>query len=58
LSIRNIPAQDLSPLKDLPLRSLRLDYQAGREEFVRSFKELESINDQPAVEFWKEVDGK
>jgi serine/threonine protein kinase len=58
LSIRNIPATDLSPLKELPLRSLRLDYCADREEFVRSFKELERINDKPAADFWKEVDGK
>jgi hypothetical protein len=58
LSIRNIPATDLSPLKDLPLRSLRLDYRADREEFVRSFKGLEFINDKPAADFWKEVDGK
>jgi len=58
LSIRNIPAKDLSPLKELPLRRLRLDYRADREEFVRSFKGLEAINDKPVADFWKEVDGK
>jgi serine/threonine protein kinase len=58
LSILNIPAKDLWPLKELPLRSLRLDYRADREEFVRSFTALETINDKPAADFWKEVDGK
>jgi hypothetical protein len=57
LSIRNIPAKDYSPLKDLALKSLRLDYRADREKFVRSFKELERINDKPAADFWQEVDG-
>src|SRR5262249_24459589 len=58
LSIRNIPARDLSPLKKLPLRSLRLAYRADREEFVRSFKGLKTINDKPVAEFWKDLDGK
>jgi hypothetical protein len=58
LSIYNIPAKDLSPLKELALKSLRLDYRSDREEFVRSFKDLETINDKPTAEFWKEVDGK
>jgi hypothetical protein len=58
LSILGVPANDLSPLKGLPLRSLRLDYRADREAFVRSFKELEAINDKPAAEFWKDVAGK
>jgi hypothetical protein len=58
LSIHNIPAKDLSPLQELPLKRLRLDYRADREEFVRSFKGLERINDKPAADFWKEVHGK
>jgi eukaryotic-like serine/threonine-protein kinase len=58
LSIYNIPAKDLSPLKELALTSLRLDYRADRAEFVRSFAGLERINDKPAADFWKEVDGK
>jgi tRNA A-37 threonylcarbamoyl transferase component Bud32 len=58
LSILNIPAKDFSPLKELPLKRLRLDYRADREEFVRSFKGLEFINDKPVAEFWKEVDDK
>jgi hypothetical protein len=58
LSILNIPAKDLSPLKELPLQRLRFDYRADRAEFVRSFTGLEAINDKPAADFWKEVDGK
>jgi tRNA A-37 threonylcarbamoyl transferase component Bud32 len=58
LSILNIPAKDLSPLKELPLKRLRLDYRADRAEFVRSFTGLEAINDKSVAEFWKEVDGK
>jgi hypothetical protein len=58
LSILNIPAKDHSPLKELPLKRLRLDYRADREQFVRSFKGLEVINDKPVAEFWKEVEGK
>jgi len=42
----------------MPLKRLRLDYRPDREEFVRSFKELEFINDKPVAEFWREVDGK
>jgi hypothetical protein len=42
----------------MPLKQLRLDYRPDREKFVRSFKELEFINDKPVSEFWKEVDGR
>jgi hypothetical protein len=58
LSICNIPASDLSPLKELALKSLRLDYRADREEFVRSLTGLETINDKPVAEFWKDVNSK
>src|SRR5262249_21041950 len=58
VSILTIPARDLSPLQGLALKRLRLDYRADREEFVRSFKGLETINDKPAADFWKEVNDK
>jgi tRNA A-37 threonylcarbamoyl transferase component Bud32 len=58
LCVRGTRVTDLTPIKDMPLRSLRLDYRADREEFVRSFKELETINDKPAADFWKEAAGK
>jgi hypothetical protein len=49
---------DLTPIQGMPLKQLRLDYRPDRKKFVRSFKELEFINDKPVAEFWKEVDGK
>src|SRR5262245_46389819 len=45
----------VSPLKTRPLKRLSLDYRADREELLRSLTGLESINDKPAAEFWKEV---
>jgi hypothetical protein len=42
----------------MPLKELRLDYHADREELVRSFTGLEVINEKPAAEFWKDVGGK
>ena len=57
LSIRDTRVTDLTPIKEMPLRSLRLDYRADHREFLRSFKGLEFINDKPAAEFWKALDG-
>jgi hypothetical protein len=36
-----------------PLSRLRFDYRPDREDFVRSFKGLEAVNNKPAAEFWK-----
>ena len=48
---------DLSPLKGMPLKELRCDFKPARDtEILRSLKTLETINDQPAAEFWKGVD--
>jgi hypothetical protein len=48
---------DCSPLRGMPLRELHMDFQWGRdEELLRSFPNLEKINDKPAAEFWKEVE--
>jgi hypothetical protein len=48
---------DLSILKGMPLKHLALDFKPERDtEFVRSFKDLETINRKPAAEFWKEVE--
>jgi serine/threonine protein kinase len=51
------PLADLSPLTRLPLRSLRYPYHTwlGAEQ-LRSTKTLETINDRPAVAFWKQVE--
>jgi Leucine-rich repeat (LRR) protein len=58
LGIRGTQVTDLSPIKGLPLQRLQLDYRVDREVFLRSLKGLESINDKPAADFWKEVAGK
>jgi hypothetical protein len=56
---RNPQLSDLSPLRGLPLKRLWCDFNPGRDaEILRSIKTLETINDKPASEFWKEVDGK
>ena len=58
ISLLHTGVTDLTPIQGMPLKQLRLDYRPERKKFVRSFKELELINDKPAAEFWKEVDGK
>ena len=43
----------------MPLKDLRCDFKPERDaEILRSIKTLETINDKPAEEFWKEVDAK
>jgi hypothetical protein len=50
---------DLSPLRGMPLKELACDFKVERDtEILRSLKTLKKINDQPAADFWKEVDGK
>jgi Leucine-rich repeat (LRR) protein len=58
LSIRGTQVTELSLIKELPLRRLRLDYRPDREAFLRSLTGLEFINDKPTADFWKEVAGK
>jgi hypothetical protein len=58
LNIKGTRVTDLSPIKGLPLQKLAFDYRAAHEEFLRSFKGLETINDKPAADFWKEADAK
>jgi hypothetical protein len=50
--------EDLTPIKGMSLKKLWLDYRPEREKVLRSLKGLEFINDKPAAEFWKDVDGK
>jgi hypothetical protein len=43
----------------MPLKVINCDFKAERDtEILRSIKTLEKINDQPAAEFWKEVEQK
>ena len=56
---RNPQLSDLSPLKGLPLKRLTCDFEPGRDtEILRSIKTLETINEKPAAEFWKDMDAK
>jgi hypothetical protein len=43
----------------MPLKELSWDFQRERDpEILRSLTTLERINDKPAADFWKEVDGR
>jgi serine/threonine protein kinase len=57
LSIQGTPVMDLTPIQEMPLHTLRLDYQAGHKEVLRSLTNLAVINGKSASEFWKDVDG-
>ena len=48
---------DLTQVKDLPIKSLWLDFQPARDAaLLRAMPTLEYINDKPVAEFWKGVD--
>lgn len=48
---------DFSVIKQMPLKFLHLDFRPERDsELVRSITTLETINNKPAAEFWKEVE--
>ena len=50
---------DLSPLKEMPLKELRCDFKYERDaEILRAIKTLETINEKPAAQFWKEAEAK
>jgi Leucine-rich repeat (LRR) protein len=56
LICHNTQVSDLSPLKGMPLAYLRCDFKPERDAAIlRSIPTLETINDKPAKEFWKEV---
>ena len=47
---------DLSPLSQLPLKTIRLSFQAERDAAIlREIKTLTTINEKPAAEFWKGI---
>jgi serine/threonine-protein kinase len=57
LWFQNTQVSDPSLIKDMPLKNLFLDFKPERDtELLRSIKTLETINDKPAAEFWKEVE--
>jgi hypothetical protein len=59
LRCRGCPVTDFEPLRGLKLRVLTGDFRLKRDAAVlRSLTAMESINDQPAVAFWKQAGGK
>jgi serine/threonine-protein kinase len=59
LDVRGTRVTELSALKEMPLKFLALDFEPDRDtEILRSIKALETINNKPAAEFWKEVEEK
>jgi serine/threonine protein kinase len=60
LACHNTQVTDLSPLKTMTsLRGLSCDFKPERDfAILRSIPTLESINNKPAKEFWKEVEAK
>jgi tRNA A-37 threonylcarbamoyl transferase component Bud32 len=59
LTLSGSPVTDLAPLKGMPLKELLCDFQRERDTaLLRSLTTLERINDRPAADFWKEVDGR
>jgi len=59
LGISDTQTADLSLLKNMPLKVLYLYFKPDRdtELLLRSLKTLETIDEKPAAEFWKEVEG-
>ena len=59
LDIEELGVTDLAPLRGMPLTHLWLTFRPERDaEVGRALTTLQIINDKPAAEFWKEVDGK
>jgi serine/threonine protein kinase/Leucine-rich repeat (LRR) protein len=47
---------DLSPVRGMPLEWITCDFKPERDaQLLRSLTTLQSINDKPAKEFWKDV---
>ena len=59
LQIQGSKVTDLSPVKDLPLTWLVCDFRPERDaKILRAIPTLKTINDKPAVEFWRSVENK
>jgi predicted Ser/Thr protein kinase len=57
LNCAGAPVQDLSPLIDTALQDLRCDFDPERDAAIlRGIKTLQTINNTPAADFWKEDD--
>jgi hypothetical protein len=53
ISLLRTAVTDLTPIEGMPLTQIRLDYRPERAAFIRSFKQLQFINDKPVDQFWK-----
>ena len=57
LSAASHQLSDFSVIKDMPLRYLGLVFNPQRHtDLLRSIKTLDTVNDKPIAEFWKEVE--
>jgi Leucine-rich repeat (LRR) protein/tRNA A-37 threonylcarbamoyl transferase component Bud32 len=58
LDCQDTDVSDLSPLVGLPLRELQCDFRRSRDTGVlRAVPTLQTVNDRPAAQFWREVGG-
>jgi hypothetical protein len=58
LSFPGTRVTDLTPLVRLPLERVVLDYRPEDERILRSLAGLTMINNDPAAQFWKEMESK
>ncbi len=57
LNIAHTNAKDVSVLKGMPLKALSITFKPDRDtELLKSIKTLETINEKPVADFWKEVE--
>ncbi len=51
---------DLTPIKDMPLQELGCNKELAQSNraVIQGIKSLQTINNKPAAEFWKEADVK
>jgi hypothetical protein len=59
LNCAGAPVHDLSPLINTQLQGLGCDFEPERDAAIlRGIKTLQTINNKPVADFWKEVDAK
>jgi hypothetical protein len=61
LDVKHTGVSDLAPLRGLPLKEFRgnpeLLAKDANKTILKQLTTLQTINGQPAAEFWKQVDG-
>ena len=59
LFCRHTKVSDFSPLSGMHIAIINFDFKPHRDtRLLRSLKALETINEQPAAEFWREVEAR